>query len=65
MCFVLSGTGKDGSKGLNAVKRAGRFVIAQDPGDAEAESMPRRSILTGDVDAVLPTEEIPAELMKW
>ncbi|MFN3314687.1 MAG: chemotaxis protein CheB, partial [Hyphomonas sp.] len=65
MCVVLSGTGTDGSKGLKAIKRAGGFVIAQDPDDAEAEGMPRSSILTGDVDAVLPTEEIPAELMKW
>jgi len=65
MCVILSGTGHDGSKGLKAVRHAGGFVIAQDPGTANAEGMPRSAIETGDVDAVLTTRQIPFALMNW
>ncbi len=65
MCVVLSGMGHDGSKGVKAVKHAGGFVIAQDPGDAEADGMPESAIQTGDVDAVLTAALIPEALMNW
>ncbi len=65
MCVVLSGMGHDGSKGVKAIKHLGGFVIAQDPGDAEADGMPQSAIDTGDVDAVLTAPLIPAALMNW
>ncbi|MDP1555757.1 MAG: CheR family methyltransferase, partial [Hyphomonas sp.] len=65
MCVVLSGMGHDGSKGAKAIKHLGGFVIAQDPGDAEADGMPQSAIDTGDVDAVLTAPLIPAALMNW
>lgn len=65
MCVVLSGMGHDGSKGVKAIKHVGGFVIAQDPGDAEAAGMPRSAIETGDVDAVLKAALIPEALMNW
>ncbi len=65
MGVVLSGMGHDGSKGVKAIKHAGGFVIAQEPGDAEADGMPESAIETGDVDAVLTAALIPAALMNW
>ncbi len=54
ICVILSGTGADGSQGLKAVKEKDGLVIAQDPGEAEYDGMPRQAIETGAVDLVLP-----------
>ncbi|MGI4943232.1 MAG: chemotaxis protein CheB [Janthinobacterium lividum] len=58
-CVVLSGTGADGSAGLLAIKQAGGAVIAQEPGEAGYDGMPRSAIATGAVDAVLHVADIP------
>lgn len=65
MCVVLSGTGADGSNGLQSIKQAGGFVVAQDPAESDSDGMPQSSIRTGDVDKVLFAADIPAALMKW
>jgi len=65
MCVVLSGTGADGSRGVQAVRRAGGFVVAQDPAESDSDGMPQNSIKTGDVDKVLFAADIPAALMTW
>jgi two-component system CheB/CheR fusion protein len=65
ICVILSGTGSDGSLGLKAVKDKGGFVIAQDPGEASYDGMPRSAMLTGLVDLVLPVAEIPQALIKY
>src|ERR1035441_9786176 len=51
---VLSGTGPDGSAGLEAVKAAGGVTFAQD----------RAAAATGCVDFVLPPQRIAAELVR-
>ena len=65
ICVILSGTGSDGSLGLKAVKEKGGLVIAQEPGEAEYDGMPRSAIMTGVVDLVLPVAEIPGILAKY
>ncbi|MGC2225229.1 MAG: chemotaxis protein CheB, partial [Methylocella sp.] len=65
ICVILSGTGADGSLGLKAVKEKGGFVIAQDPGEAGYDGMPRSAIMTGAVDLVLPVAKIPGALVKY
>ncbi|MEU6380825.1 chemotaxis protein CheB [Streptomyces sp. NPDC046909] len=57
---VLTGTGKDGSMGVDAVKSRGGTVIVQDPATAEFKGMPDAAVGTGTVDFVLPLEEIAA-----
>ena len=64
VCVILSGTGSDGSLGLKAVKENGGFVVAQDPGEAGFDGMPRSAIATGAVDLVLPVAKIPEALLK-
>ena len=63
VCVVLSGTGADGSLGLEAVKAKGGLVIAQDIGEADYDGMPQSAIATGDVDLVLPTAKIAEALV--
>lgn len=55
---VLTGAGRDGAMGAEAVKSRGGTVIAQDPGTAEFSGMPKAAEDTGVVDFVLPLEEI-------
>jgi two-component system CheB/CheR fusion protein len=62
ICAVLSGTGTDGSKGIETIKQRGGLVIAQDPEEAAFDGMPRSAIMTGAVDLVLSLAEIPAAL---
>src|SRR5262245_9222227 len=58
MGVILSGTASDGSLGLREIKAAGGVTIAQTPGSAKYEGMPRAAIATGMVDLVLPPDKI-------
>jgi two-component system chemotaxis response regulator CheB len=60
---VLTGTGKDGSMGISAIKKMGGTVIAQDQGTSEFFGMPAAAIETGNVDFVLPLENISSALI--
>jgi two-component system chemotaxis response regulator CheB len=63
IAVVLSGTGKDTSMGVTAIKSTGGTVIAQDPKSCEFPGMPEEAIATGNVDFVLPLHEIADALV--
>lgn len=65
ICIVLSGTGRDGTLGVRAVKGEGGMVMAQEPESAEFDGMPSSAIDTGVVDYVLPVAEMPAKLLAY
>jgi two-component system CheB/CheR fusion protein len=65
ICVILSGSGTDGTVGLKAIKAAGGLVIVQSPDDAAYDGMPRSAIASGEVDIVLPVEEIARELVRF
>lgn len=56
---ILSGTGSDGTKGIEAIKNAGGMIIVSDPAKAEYGQMPSSAISTGLVDFVLTPEQMP------
>jgi two-component system chemotaxis response regulator CheB len=62
IAVVLTGTGTDGSMGVQAVKKMGGTVIAQDEATSEFFGMPSAAIATGDVDFVLPLQDIGSAL---
>jgi len=64
IAVVLTGTGADGSSGLQAIKKMGGTVVSQDEGTSEFFGMPSAAIQTGQVDFVLPLEEIASALTK-
>ncbi|TSA87262.1 PAS domain-containing protein [Deinococcus detaillensis] len=64
-CVVLSGMGKDGTAGAQAIKEAGGRVLVQDPSTAEFGSMPLSAVTAGVADAVLPAEELATRLYTW
>ncbi len=59
---VLSGTGSDGTLGLEAIKEEGGLTFAQDD-SARHSGMPRSAVAAGVVDAVLSPAGIAAELL--
>lgn len=65
VCIVLSGTGSDGTLGVKAAKEAGGLTIAQASESAEYPGMPRSAVATGQVDLVLPVEQIPGKLLDY
>ena len=65
ICVVLSGTGSDGTQGVQAVKGEGGLALAQTPETTEYDGMPRSAIATGLVDYVLPPAEMPARLIAF
>ena len=65
VCVILSGTDSDGVIGLKHVRAQGGVTMAQDPSEAEHDSMPVTAISTGMVDWVLPVAQMPAKLMEF
>jgi two-component system CheB/CheR fusion protein len=65
IAIVLSGTGTDGSRGIEAIKDAEGLVIVQDPQLAKFDGMPRSSIATGRVDLILPTSSMHVEIINY
>ena len=56
---ILSGTGSDGSEGVEAIKKAGGLILASDPALAEFSDMPSNAIATGAVDYILTPQLMP------
>ena len=63
IAVVLSGSGGDGSMGVKAIKKMGGTVLAQDKMTSEFFGMPGAAIDSGNVDFVLPLEEIASALV--
>jgi two-component system CheB/CheR fusion protein len=61
---ILSGSGTDGTLGLQTLKGEGGVTFAQDERTAKHDSMPRSAVADGHVDYVLPPAEIARELMR-
>ncbi len=65
ICIVLSGNGSDGTLGVRAIKSGGGMAMAQTPGSAEYDSMPKNAIATDLIDYELTPAEMPAQLMAY
>jgi two-component system chemotaxis response regulator CheB len=63
IAVVLTGTGSDGNMGVQAIKKMGGTVIAQDEQSAEFFGMPQAAIQTGSVDFILSLDEIAPALV--
>lgn len=63
IAVILTGTGKDGTRGMQSIKQEGGLVVAQDEATAEFFGMPGAAIRTGMVDFVLPLADISTKLI--
>lgn len=59
---VLTGMGRDGTRGAGAIKSSGGRVVVQDQNSSVVWGMPERVIQAGDADAILSIENIAVEL---
>lgn len=64
IAVVLTGSDRDATDGVQAVKVQGGIVIAQDRATSEWFAMPRLAIETGCVDRILPLGEIAPALVR-
>lgn len=64
VAIILSGTGTDGTYGVQAIREAGGITIAQDTESAKYDGMPMAAMQTGCVDLVLRPFEIGTHLQK-
>ncbi len=62
---VLSGTGSDGSGGIQDIHTAGGLIIVQTEETAKFDGMPRSAMETGVVDLLLSPEDIGPTLARF
>lgn len=62
IAVVLTGGDGDGSRGVQAIKKMGGKVIAQDKATSKVWGMPAAAIATGCVDWILPLDKIGAAI---
>lgn len=63
--IVLTGTGSDGTLGIQEIKGKGGLTIVQDPTQAEYDGMPQSALATGIIDLVLPLEQMLEQLLPF
>jgi two-component system, chemotaxis family, protein-glutamate methylesterase/glutaminase len=61
--ILLSGMGRDGADGMQAIAQAGGFTIAQDEATCVVFGMPKEAINLGAAKQVLPIEAIAPRLL--
>jgi two-component system chemotaxis response regulator CheB len=59
---LLTGIGRDGARGIEEIKDAGGFTVAQDEATSTVFGMPKAAIATGKVDFVLSDSEISSAM---
>ncbi len=58
IAILLSGTGSDGTEGIQAISRVGGIGLVQSPETAQFNSMPSSAIPSGLVDEILSPQEL-------
>ena len=62
--IILTGMGDDGAKGITCIKEHGGITLAQDEESSIVYGMPRVAVESGNVDDVLPLNEIGSYLTR-
>jgi two-component system CheB/CheR fusion protein len=62
VAVILSGSGSDGSRGVQEISKAGGTVLCESTDTAQFNGMPLSAMRTGTVDQVLAPEEIASAL---
>jgi two-component system response regulator WspF len=61
--ILLTGMGRDGAKGLKALRAKGHYTIAQDQGTSAVYGMPKAAASLGAAVDILPIERIASRLI--
>lgn len=65
IAVILSGTGTDGTKGIQSIKAYGGMVIVQEPSTAKFDGMPNSAIASGSADFIMPARNMNEELFNY
>src|SRR5690606_4674358 len=65
IAIILSGTGTDGTKGIERIKANGGLFIGRDPDTSNIARMPNSAIASGNVEYVLAPSDIHQELFNY
>lgn len=65
IAIILSGTGSDGTKGIESIKEHGGMVMVQEPVTAKFDGMPNSAITSGNADYIMPPKKMYEELFKY
>lgn len=60
--IVFSGTGTDGSYGVQAIREHGGITIAQEPATCKYDGMPQSAVRTGCIDLTLTPQQMAAHI---
>jgi len=61
---IMTGMGDDGARGLEEMKQAGAFTIAQDEATSVVFGMPKEAIARGCVDRIAPLHQLSQEILR-
>ena len=61
---ILTGMGRDGAKGLKAMRDAGGRTVGQDEATSVVYGMPRAAFELGAVETQLPLEKVAGHILK-
>ncbi len=61
---IMTGMGKDGTKGLELLKRKGAYIIAQDKKSCVVYGMPKEPVERKIADIVVPLDRIAGEIIR-
>jgi two-component system, chemotaxis family, CheB/CheR fusion protein len=65
IAVILSGTGTDGTRGIEAIQQNGGMILVQDPSSAKFDGMPNSAIAAGYADFILSPEMMPEEIINY
>lgn len=65
IAIILSGTGTDGTRGIEAIHQNGGLVLVQDPLSAKFDGMPNSAIISGYCDYILSPELMPEQIFSY
>lgn len=60
---ILTGMGKDGARGMLAMRQAGAWTVGQDQASCVVYGMPREAAAVGAVEEVASLQDIPARIL--
>ena len=61
---IMTGMGDDGARGMEEMKKAGAFTIAQDEATSVVFGMPKEAIARNCVDRIIPLPQIAQDLLR-
>ncbi len=62
--IILTGMGKDGAAGLEAMKKLGAVTLVQDEKSSVVWGMPKEAVRRGVVDEILPLRSMPKRIVE-